>query len=272
MANKNRNRNNYDADENWEQTRRRGNDDYQNRSGYGNDYDRGQGGNYGNRSSYGNESNYGQMNNQGFGGNSNRNQDLGESDWKRDNDRNLGQGQSGKNSSGRQDWGRSNVDSGDYDQKRNKGPRNMYGGDTSNYGNANQGSFNRDWWDKTRDEVSSWFGDDDAERRRRTDTTNSGGGHKGKGPKDYKRSEERIKEDAYDHLSDDDMVDATNVQVQVQDNEVILSGTVNDREQKRRAEDIVESISGVTNVQNNIRVSRSGEITDTTERSKSKNW
>ncbi|MFN2439346.1 MAG: BON domain-containing protein, partial [Chitinophagaceae bacterium] len=173
-----------------------------------------------------------------------------------------GYGTSG-NYGGRQDWGGSGG--------RNRNQRSMYGGDTSNYGNANQGSFDRDWWDKTRDEVSSWFGDDDADRRRRNDRQRSGGGYKGKGPKDYKRSEERIKEDAYDRLSDDDLIDATNLQVQVQDNEVILSGTVSEREQKRRAEDLVESISGVANVQNNIRVSRGGD-TDATDKNKLKNW
>jgi hypothetical protein len=34
----------------------------------------------------------------------------------------------------------------------------------------------RSWWDRTRDEVSSWFGDDEAERRRHEDEMR-GGGH-----------------------------------------------------------------------------------------------
>ncbi len=135
--------------------------------------------------------------------------------------------------------------------------------------NANDG--NRDWWERTKDEVSSWFGDDDAERRRRIDRMNSGdqysndrrtfmgGGFKGKGPKDYRRSEDRIREDVCDRLSDDDMLDATNVQVQIEGNDVVLTGTVETREQKRRAEDIVESISGVQNVENRIRVSQRPE-------------
>ncbi len=46
--------------------------------------------------------------------------------------------------------------------------------------------------DKTRDEVSSWFGDGDAARRRRMDEIRD---HRGKGPKNYQRSSERIKED-----------------------------------------------------------------------------
>ncbi|RYZ23317.1 MAG: BON domain-containing protein [Chitinophagaceae bacterium] len=80
------------------------------------------------------------------------------------------------------------------------------------------------------------------------------GGHRGRGPRDYRRSEDRIREDVCDRLTDDDWLDASHVAVQVQGNEVILSGTVNSREEKRRAEDVVESISGVQHVENRIRV------------------
>ena len=44
--------------------------------------------------------------------------------------------------------------------------------------------------------------------------------------------------------------------MQVQNHEVILTGTVENREEKRRAEDLVESISGVHNVENRTRVAR----------------
>ena len=40
----------------------------------------------------------------------------------------------------------------------------------------------------------------------------------------------------------------------VTNREVALSGTVDSREAKRRAEDIAESVGGVTHVQNNLRV------------------
>lgn len=132
---------------------------------------------------------------------------------------------------------------------------NRYGGDTNNFGNANQGGFNRDWWDKTRDQISSWFGDEKADYKRRMRQGMSGG-HKGKGPKNYKRSEDRIREDVSDRLSDDDLLDASNIEVQVQGNDVILNGTVNTREEKRLAEDLTEDVSGVTHVENRIRVFR----------------
>jgi len=123
------------------------------------------------------------------------------------------------------------------------------------WGNNRDNERNRDWWDRTKDEVSSWFGDDDAERRRRVDKIN--GPHKGKGPRDYRRSEDRIREDVCDRLADDDYVDASDIRIEIHNDEVILSGNVNSREEKRRAEDIVESISGVRNVENRIRVGRS---------------
>jgi osmotically-inducible protein OsmY len=131
------------------------------------------------------------------------------------------------------------------------GYANQYNASRRDYqGNQNRGE-DRGWWDKTRDEVSSWFGDEDAERRRRIDHMTT---HRGKGPKDYRRSDDRIREDVCDRLSDDPYVDASNIDVKVNSAEVILTGTVERREDKRRAEDLVEAISGVSNVQNNLRI------------------
>jgi osmotically-inducible protein OsmY len=113
----------------------------------------------------------------------------------------------------------------------------------------------RGFWDRATDEVSSWFGDEDAERRRRMDEMRSGQ-HRGRGPKGYTRSDERIREDVSDHLTDDPMVDASDIEITVSGGEVTLSGMVDSRESRRRAEDCAERISGVTHVQNNLRVRR----------------
>lgn len=78
--------------------------------------------------------------------------------------------------------------------------------------------------------------------------------HRGRGPKGYRRSDERIREDVSDRLTDDSSVDASGIEVSVQDGEVTLSGTVGDRQGRRRAEDIAESVAGVTHVQNNLRL------------------
>jgi len=50
------------------------------------------------------------------------------------------------------------------------------------------------------------------------------------------------------------MLDAGEIEVQVKNGEVTLSGTVSDRLAKRHAEDMIERVSGVRDVQNNIRV------------------
>lgn len=77
---------------------------------------------------------------------------------------------------------------------------------------------------------------------------------RGKGPKGYQRSDDRIREDVCECLTDDSMIDATNIEVTAKNGEVTLSGTVNTREEKRRAIDIVEDLSGVKDVHNNLRV------------------
>ena len=81
----------------------------------------------------------------------------------------------------------------------------------------------------------------------------------GRGPKNYQRSDDRIREEVSDRLTDDPRIDASEITVEVKNCEVTLSGTVSDREQKRRAEDMAERITGVRDVNNNIRVSRSQE-------------
>lgn len=89
----------------------------------------------------------------------------------------------------------------------------------------------------------------------------SEGLHKGKGPRNYRRSDNRIQEDINDRLTDDPIVDATEVDVAVQNCEVTLTGTVDDREAKRRAEDIAESVSGVGHVENRIKVRMGADTT-----------
>jgi len=80
--------------------------------------------------------------------------------------------------------------------------------------------------------------------------------HRGRGPRNYQRSDDRIREDVNERLSDDPRIDASEIEVAVQNREVTLTGTVRDRNEKRWAEDIADSVSGVSHVQNNLRVGR----------------
>jgi hypothetical protein len=82
------------------------------------------------------------------------------------------------------------------------------------------------------------------------------GSYAGRGPKDYRRSDERVREELCDRMTDDPMLDASEITVQVSEGVVTLNGTVTSREQKRRAEDVAERVSGVKDVTNQLRVLR----------------
>lgn len=88
------------------------------------------------------------------------------------------------------------------------------------------------------------------------------GEHYGKGPSGYTRSDERIREDVCDRLTDDPHVDASSIQVTVESGVVTLQGQVPERQMKHRAEDCAEHISGVKDVENRLRVSRNEAWSD----------
>lgn len=122
----------------------------------------------------------------------------------------------------------------------------------------------RSLWDRGVDEVTSWMGDARAQERRQLDQ------FRGRGPKNYTRADHRIHEDVCDRLTEAGAIDASDIDVQVAEGEVTLTGTVPAREQRRAAEDCAEAVSGVTHVQNNIRVAQPGQQPTTmadTERS-----
>lgn len=118
-----------------------------------------------------------------------------------------------------------------------------------------------DWMDKYENERSNARNDT---YRGSTDT------HRGKGPKGYQRSDQRIQEDISDRLSYDGSVDASDIELKVNDCEVTMDGQVDSKYAKRRAEDCADSVSGVTHVQNNLRVqSRSDDRGKGTQNSSS---
>ncbi len=77
-----------------------------------------------------------------------------------------------------------------------------------------------------------------------------------RGPKGYTRSDERIREDISERLYADDHVDASEITITVQSGEVTLSGSVETRRMKHRAEDIADAVSGVKDVHNQLKVTR----------------
>jgi osmotically-inducible protein OsmY len=131
-----------------------------------------------------------------------------------------------------------------------------YGGGRQEYGGSGVASQRPN---------QNWQGDRGETRGREGDLAMRGrqGQHTGKGPKGYQRSDERILEEANDCLTRDGDIDATNVEVQVTNGEITLSGTVEDRQQKRAAEDALERLQGVKEIHNQIRVHRNEQHQET---------
>lgn len=174
-------------------------------------------------------------NRENWGGDRGYGQDV---DWR--SDWRQGQGNQG------QDWGRGREGSGSGSSSSGsygsgsgqsgqgsygQGGYNQggYGQGQSNYGQGGYGNYNRgEGWNQ--------------------------GPHSGRGPQGYQRSNERIQEEVCEALTRHGHVDASGINVRVEQGEVILEGTVTSRREKRLAEEAVESLSGVKDVHNHLRV------------------
>ena len=77
----------------------------------------------------------------------------------------------------------------------------------------------------------------------------------GKGPKGYKRTDERISEDIHERLAHG-YLDASDIEVSVKDGEVTLTGTVRSKHDRRLAEDLVEDTLGVRELDNRLKVQK----------------
>jgi len=126
-----------------------------------------------------------------------------------------------------------------------------------------------DFLHRAGERISSWFRGDnlmrgsreDPEHYRSDDSRGARPQHRGSGPKGYQRSDERISDEVHERLTDDPWVDASEIQVEVKNGEVTLSGHVDNREAKHRAERLIEDLSGVRHVQNNLRVAAGPSLT-----------
>jgi osmotically-inducible protein OsmY len=153
----------------------------------------------------------------------------------------YGQGNSGygQGYQGQGSWGTQGYQSG-YGSQGGFGQRSFQG--THGYGRGVGRSYGFG------DETESWRG------YQQQGWSSDPGRFAGRGPKGYRRSDERIREDVSDRLTDDAWLDASEVEVRTEAGMVTLTGNVKSREDKRRAEDLAMSISGVKDVINQIHV------------------
>jgi osmotically-inducible protein OsmY len=82
------------------------------------------------------------------------------------------------------------------------------------------------------------------------------GGHYGRGPRGYQRSDDRIEEEINDQLTRHWSLDATDVQVEVNNGEVTLLGSVQTRRDRQLAEAIADSVFGVRDIHNRLAVQK----------------
>src|SRR5215207_4432028 len=162
-------------------------------------------------------------------------------------------------------YGRSGYEYGrdDYEDERSGRDRRAARGR-----DEERGGDGGSWLDRAADQVRSWFGGDDddrergGERHRAYGRGRGEGKFRGRGPKNYRRSDDRLRDDVCERMSNNEWLDASDVEVNVVTGEVMLTGTVDSRYAKRLAENIAESVSGVSNVQNNLRVQSYQAATD----------
>lgn len=127
------------------------------------------------------------------------------------------------------------------------------------WGSDRWGQQARDW--------GQWDGERQGQQGRGQGGMNAGQGgmgqqsFRGRGPRGYTRSDERIREDVNDCLTQHHDIDASSIEVQVKDGEVTLTGTVDERVLKYTVEHAVDGVMGVKEIHNQLRVKRQGAET-----------
>ena len=99
------------------------------------------------------------------------------------------------------------------------------------------------------------YGQDDTRQGRSQQQLRRQPEHIGKGPKGYSRTDERLLEEIHERLSMG-YLDASEIEVTVKNGEVVLKGTVSTKSDRRTAEDAIEDVLGVKEIDNRIKVKK----------------
>jgi len=90
-----------------------------------------------------------------------------------------------------------------------------------------------------------------------------------KGPKNYARSDERIREMVCERLVEEPGIDVSEVSINVKNGCVELEGTVPSRQMRHRIEDVVDECWGVQDIENRIRVQSESQSQSWSQQSQS---
>jgi osmotically-inducible protein OsmY len=83
-----------------------------------------------------------------------------------------------------------------------------------------------------------------------------GGSHAGQAPQFHRRSDDKIREEVWELLTNHVDLDASEIELHVEAGEVTLTGMVDSRDAKWLTEDLVSSVAGVREVNNRLKVAR----------------
>lgn len=159
--------------------------------------------------------------------------------------------------------GRNDVERPDFDERRPPPTNVMHGSLRYVRSQRHLFGFDRVGARGGRDDVSfeqeTWRGRDELMRQMHGGSGGTQGGgeqrgadHRGRGPR-RAPNDQRLREDVCEALTVHDRVDATDIEVDVKDGVVTLSGTVPTREERRFAEDAAY-VKNVVDVVNMLRV------------------
>ncbi len=88
--------------------------------------------------------------------------------------------------------------------------------------------------------------------------------YRNRGPRNYRRPDARIAEDVNDRLLQSDEIDPSELEVRVENGAVSLLGTVETRHEKRVAERLADSVAGVKDVDNQLKIGSVDHLTPST--------
>ena len=202
---------------------------------------------------------------------------FGQGDYSRSSRGNTGQDRYGQSGYGQGGYGQGNYGQPNYSYGQPSHGQDFGSSGTSNYGRSNFGSGQSERGSEgsrmgsssgvgyrgyggegSYGSQSGWREPSGEGQQYGSSSGYSQGQHRGKGPKNYQRSDERVKEMLCERLHDDPEIDASEVTVSVQGGTITLEGTVDSRRTKNAIEDVAEQI-GSQDVQNNLRVQKAGE-------------
>ncbi len=126
-------------------------------------------------------------------------------------------------------------------------------GSSSGFGNDSSSARDREW-DRS---GSEWAGGERGGYGGSSSSTFRSASRRKQSPKGYTRSDDRIREDVCDRLTES-YLECEQVTVTVKDGEVVLGGRAPSGETRRQIERIAENVTGVRDVLNQIRT-RGGE-------------